>query len=69
MPYEHYFKLNNQFLFFRFFLTMKIQSKGNSNRNFVQNRGALIKLEIKRKVKELENIFYFILIERYLINK
>ena len=33
---EGSFNLNNQFLFFSFLLTMKIQSKGNMKRNYVQ---------------------------------
>ena len=54
------FNLNNQFFFLTFF-TIKILSKDNMKRNFSKNRGVLIKLEIYKKVRELEKIFYFFL--------
>ena len=59
LPNEHSFILNNLF-FFLLFLTIKIKSKGNMKRDFVQ----------KQIIKKVNNVlFYFILKERQLINK
>ena len=43
---------------------MKLSSKDNMIRNFVQKQGALIKFKIDKKLKQMEKIFYFILIKR-----